>query len=149
MKLSSFVIATCITLYNAPITRVTAFSQINLPLTANQLATRQPTTRFASVAEESSTESTESTLDYSGVKALTFRDLQKQCKDRGLPAVGNTATLRTRLYEALGITECGVENEENVSVKFLQMYCSHHCFKYFGQIKLLAHKVFFVVFLNF
>lgn len=127
MKLSSFVIATCITLFNAPITRVTAFSQINSPLRANQPATKQAraTTRFASVAEESSTETT---LDYAGVKKLTFRELQKQCKERGLPAVGNTATLRTRLYEALGIMECETENEENVSVKFLSVDYCHHCF---------------------
>jgi len=39
---------------------------------------------------------------------LTFRQLQKECKARGLPAVGTTGTLRQRLTEAL----CDPEDQE-------------------------------------
>jgi pentatricopeptide repeat protein len=40
---------------------------------------------------------------------LTFRELQKECKSRGIPAIGTTATLRQRLVGALcapGDDEC-------------------------------------------
>ena len=113
MKLSSFAVATCISLNSG----VNAFSQIKLNNQVTSTSTSSPkvasTKTFASVAEDVSSESD---LDYATVKNLPFRQLQKECKERGLPAVGNTATLRTRLYEALGIAECSVDGEEeNVS----------------------------------
>ena len=37
----------------------------------------------------------------SAVGKLSFRELQSACKEKGLPAVGNTATLRSRLLETL------------------------------------------------
>lgn len=42
--------------------------------------------------------------DYETINKLTFRELQKECKERGLGAVGNTAALRTSLLEHMGIT---------------------------------------------
>jgi pentatricopeptide repeat protein len=36
-------------------------------------------------------------LDYATVNKLSYRELQKECRERGLPAVGNTAALRSRL----------------------------------------------------
>lgn len=38
-----------------------------------------------------------------GIKKMTFRQLQKSCVERGLPAVGNTAALRARLLESAGL----------------------------------------------
>ena len=35
------------------------------------------------------------------VRRLSFRELQSACKNKGLPAVGNTATLRNRLLECV------------------------------------------------
>lgn len=43
-------------------------------------------------------------LDYAKINKLTFRELQKECKERGLGAKGDTATLRSNLLEGLGIT---------------------------------------------
>ena len=43
--------------------------------------------------------------DVHSVKALGFRQLQKACVARGLPAVGNTAALRSRLLESAGLPD--------------------------------------------
>ena len=43
--------------------------------------------------------------DVNSVKALSFRQLQKACVSRGLPAVGNTAALRSRLLESAGLPD--------------------------------------------
>lgn len=43
--------------------------------------------------------------DVNSVKALSFRQLQKACVARGLPAVGNTAALRSRLLESAGLPD--------------------------------------------
>jgi hypothetical protein len=42
-------------------------------------------------------------LTYHSVNQLAFRQLQKECKARSLPATGNTASLRTRLLEFHGV----------------------------------------------
>lgn len=42
-------------------------------------------------------------FDYEKINRLTFRELQKECKERGLGAMGNTATLRNSLLEFMGI----------------------------------------------
>eukprot|EP00562_Extubocellulus_spinifer_P018041 CAMPEP_0178594320 /NCGR_PEP_ID=MMETSP0697-20121206/30438_1 /TAXON_ID=265572 /ORGANISM="Extubocellulus spinifer, Strain CCMP396" /LENGTH=160 /DNA_ID=CAMNT_0020231597 /DNA_START=13 /DNA_END=493 /DNA_ORIENTATION=+ len=61
----------------------------------------------ATIDESSSSTETESStaepLDMDGIKKMTFRQLQKSCVDRGLPAVGNTAALRARLLESAGL----------------------------------------------
>jgi len=41
--------------------------------------------------------------DYETINRLTFRELQKECKERGLAAVGNTAALRNNLMDHMGI----------------------------------------------
>jgi len=41
--------------------------------------------------------------DYETINKLTFRELQKECKERGLAAVGITAALRSTLLEHIGI----------------------------------------------
>lgn len=43
--------------------------------------------------------------DVNSVKALSFRQLQRACVARGLPAVGNTAALRSRLLESAGLPD--------------------------------------------
>lgn len=52
---------------------------------------------------DESTETSTVELDMDGIKKMTFRQLQKSCVDRGLPAVGNTAALRARLLESAGL----------------------------------------------
>jgi len=44
-----------------------------------------------------------STMGYADVNSLTFRELQKACKEKGLAATGNTAMLRSRLMEFFGV----------------------------------------------
>jgi hypothetical protein len=46
--------------------------------------------------------------DVNSVKALSFRQLQKACVARGLPAVGSTAALRSRLLESAGLPDVSV-----------------------------------------
>ncbi len=120
MKFSTFAITISITLNG-----VNAFSQLKL----NNRAALSSSRTFASVTEDIST--SEADLDYTRVKQLTFRQLQKQCKERGLPATGNTAALRTRLYGALGIMECSVDSttEENVSSIYVDcVFPSFFCY---------------------
>lgn len=50
-------------------------------------------------------------LTYHSVNQLAFRQLQKECKARSLPATGNTASLRTRLLEFHGV--CLVDTTVN------------------------------------
>ncbi len=49
--------------------------------------------------------------DYASINALTYRQLQQQCKERSLQATGNTAALRCRLLEDLGLIKDGEECE--------------------------------------
>lgn len=115
MKLSQSVIALYLALH-AP-TKVAAFTQSRLN---SQRVASSPITSLSSLAvvetDEDLSSSPES-LNYDGVKNLTFRELQRECKERGLAATGNTATLRSRLLDAIGIFECtGTETEaEEVS----------------------------------
>jgi len=46
---------------------------------------------------------------FNDVNQLSFRELQKHCKHRGLEAIGNTKVLRLRLLEKLGL--CDSEEE--------------------------------------
>ena len=57
-----------------------------------------PTSKVLAVAAASQDLDLE---DAAVVKSLSFRELQSACKKKGLPAVGNTATLRNRLLETL------------------------------------------------
>lgn len=53
--------------------------------------------------------------DYETINKLTFRELQKECKEKGLGAVGNTAALRSSLLEYMGISsplEAAAQEEE-------------------------------------
>ena len=60
-----------------------------------------------------------SVLDYRAVNKLSFRELQKACKDRSLTAAGPTAVLRIRLLESSGIApreeKPEVDNEVRVT----------------------------------
>jgi pentatricopeptide repeat protein len=56
-------------------------------------------------------------LNFDVVNKLPYRQLQKECKSRGLAANGSTAVLRTRLLEDLGIVtakeeECDIKKDE-------------------------------------
>ena len=121
MKLSSLVIGTSIAIHSS--TRVKGFSESILisrlgssssrPLFNSYRKTSLPS---LAVTETENDVASDDTLDYFGVNKLTFRELQKQCKERGLPASGNTATLRSRILESLGLIECDVDGEEEVSL---------------------------------
>ena len=43
--------------------------------------------------------------DVNSVKSLSFRQLQRACVARGLPAVGSTAALRSRLLDSAGLPD--------------------------------------------
>lgn len=109
MKLSQSVIALYLALH-AP--NVAAFSHSRL---SSQRVVPSQITSLSSLAvvetEEDLSSSPES-LNYAGVKVLSFRELQKECKERGLAATGNTAALRSRLLGAIGIFDCTGEETE-------------------------------------
>ena len=46
--------------------------------------------------------------DVNSVKSLSFRQLQRACVVRGLPAVGSTAALRSRLLDSAGLPDVSV-----------------------------------------
>ena len=64
----------------------------------------EATTTASSSSSDSDDQQIEIT-DVHSVKALGFRQLQKACVARGLPAVGNTAALRSRLLESAGLPD--------------------------------------------
>jgi pentatricopeptide repeat protein len=130
MKFSAFVIASCITLY-AP-NKVAAFSNSNSnsrrwgessasTLSSSSVNTKPsritslPSLAVAEVEDDVSSDN----LDYAAVQGLPFRALQRECKERGLPATGNTASLRARLLESLQIYQCTEgETEECIPADF-------------------------------
>ena len=57
----------------------------------------------ASTMESSTTTETATEMGYHEIKNLPYRSLQKECKKRGLNAVGSTGALRQRLMENEGI----------------------------------------------
>lgn len=116
MKLSPLAVAISITLY-APITKVAAFSQ---PKLSSNYARKTSLPSLAVAEVESDVASSDESLNYEGINQLTFRELQRQCKERDLPAKGNTAALRSRLLDHLGIFQCvaGEEVEECIPADF-------------------------------
>lgn len=74
---------------------------------------RQTTiTRVATSLDETSTsteDEVELVLDYQIINGLKFRELQKECKKRNIPAVGSTSILRNRLLEACGLLKVELE----------------------------------------
>jgi len=52
----------------------------------------------------SSSPSSSTASDYDSINKLTFRGLQRACRDNGLVSTGSTATLRNRLLEFHGIS---------------------------------------------
>ena len=64
----------------------------------------EATTTASSSSSDSDDQQIEIT-DVHSVKALSFRQLHKACVARGLPAVGNTAALRSRLLESAGLPD--------------------------------------------
>lgn len=74
--------------------------------------------RQLSMAVDTRYETSAASMDFEAIRKLPYRQLQKYCKDRGLPANGSTAALRTRLLEDLGLItmrdeECDVNGEAN------------------------------------
>lgn len=110
MKISPLAVAISLTV-SSPIS-VSAFSQSRLSTRWVSGTTSLPSS--LAVAEvEGDVTSPDNSLDYNAVNSLTFRQLQKECKERSLPATGNTAALRGRLLENLGIFACvGPEDTE-------------------------------------
>jgi hypothetical protein len=47
--------------------------------------------------------SSPTSVDYESINKLTFRELQRTCRDHGLGSTGSTATLRNRLLDFHGI----------------------------------------------
>lgn len=78
---------------------VNGFTPTSIPATQRARLTRNLSTISASI-ESSSTLIDE--INYGSVNILTFRELQRECKERGLGAVGSTAVLRKRLLESEG-----------------------------------------------
>lgn len=82
-------------------------------LTSRRSLTYHPSSTVVSVAEETST--VLETVNYENVNKLSFRELQRECKARGLGAVGNTAALRRRLLETVGAyAESDIDDVEEV-----------------------------------
>lgn len=54
----------------------------------------------------------DTSLTYEEVNKLAYRELQKECRERGLPAVGTTGALRSRLLGISGISS-GEEADSN------------------------------------
>lgn len=111
MKLSTAAVALVVASSNAALVR--GFTSPSSSSSANIVARRTgragaagPALSVAAEIDESSTSvasSSDSSLDFNGVNSLSFRELQRECKERELPAVGNTAALRGRLLEFHGL----------------------------------------------
>lgn len=88
-----------------------AFTPPSSTLLSSTISSTTRTQLKATIAEAlsdaaSSSDSLAPALDdisYQTVNKLTFRELQRECKLRGLGAVGSTAVLRRRLLESEGI----------------------------------------------
>lgn len=123
MKLSQSVLAISFSLHSPA--RVAAFSNSNFSTRSASFITHGKSTSLLSlaVAETEDLSSAQADLDFNGVNKLSFRELQKNCKDRGLPASGNTAALRRRLLEAIGTAACTEESGENDEVSHYLFIC--------------------------
>lgn len=114
MKLE-FSIATFAVLFGG-VQQVAAFSPSTV--IQNKYAA-QSSIRHVSTMAAVETEGGIDEMDYATINSLTFRQLQKNCKMMGLPAKGNTATLRTRLLEEFGLVtpaeDCVGDEDEVVS----------------------------------
>lgn len=89
-------------------TSVTAFSTPNSynrnGVTSQVSTTKNVDSSRLSVAAALDENASSTELDYASINKLTFRALQRECKERGIPAVGTTAVLRARLLEDIGAT---------------------------------------------
>jgi hypothetical protein len=76
-------------------------SKSKMPLTSRTVNVRSQLEVMAAPVEETvtedNTEDASSPLDLDMIASLSFRELQRECKARGLPAMGNTGTLRGHL----------------------------------------------------
>jgi hypothetical protein len=73
--------------------------------------------------EEIDTAASSDSLGYWDINKLTYRQLQKTCKDKGLAANGSTAVLRTRLLQNLGIYKEGEECVTNTDGDDVSRFC--------------------------
>lgn len=108
MKLHNAAI-TLLLLTTGPLTN--AFTSPSSTFRSSTISTTTRTQQKATIAETlsdaaSSSDSLAPALEdisYQTVNKLTFRELQRECKLRGLGAVGSTAVLRRRLLESEGL----------------------------------------------
>mmetsp|Transcript_2993 Transcript_2993/g.4268 ORF Transcript_2993/g.4268 Transcript_2993/m.4268 type:complete len:731 (-) Transcript_2993:96-2288(-) len=76
---------------------VSALAPSKMPLSSRTVNARSQLKVMAAPVEDTVTEgSTDDVgpLDFDTISSLSFRELQRECKARGLPAMGNTGTLR-------------------------------------------------------
>lgn len=107
-----------------------------------------------SMTAEAETEALE-LMDYASVNALTYRQLQQQCKQRSLAANGNTAALRCRLLDNLGllqaVEECVVGDEEVRLCTLSLFVCQTTCIcssSFANKAFSNPHSFFFLIFRN-
>jgi len=85
------------------ISTVSAFGPSSVPSKNEAIIGRRPASALSVSATVDETEAPPATVTFDDVRSMTFRQLQRSCVDKGLPAVGNTATLRSRILEAYGL----------------------------------------------
>jgi hypothetical protein len=102
-----------------------AFTPQNTPSIRFRRSQQDASAIFVSMTAEAEPETTSLVQDYASVNALTYRQLQIECKARSLAATGNTAALRCRLLEHLGIMKVDDQDECDIAdeVGFL-LLCS-------------------------
>lgn len=84
-------------------------NKIMQPYSYAGLMSNMQVSMVAASNEETDTFVSNEPLGYWDINNLTYRQLQKTCKDKGLAANGSTAVLRTRLLQNLGIYKEGEE----------------------------------------
>lgn len=114
MKFNSSIVFACAFLNNAEYHGghlfAAAFSHSSNNIKMQPYSGFQSTIPISMVASSNKEAGTGSAIiGYADVKSLTYRELQKTCKDRGLAASGSTADLRTRLLQDTGIYRYGEE----------------------------------------
>lgn len=109
-----------------------SISQNAVKLQYNNYNAADRSSQQMSMAIETQYETSAASMDFEDIRKLPYRQLQKYCKDRGLPANGSTAALRTRLLEDLGLVvtrdeECDISGEgtdEEVSGSYVVVITS-------------------------
>lgn len=99
--------------YNA---RVVAFAPSKSSISLRHQDARSKLAVLASPTEEAAVAADDSSsnedIDLEMISKLSFRELQRECKSRGLPAMGNTAALRSQLRKQVIPSFSGAEDGE-------------------------------------